>query len=232
MLNTLFGEISSTIHAAITSGLQQTVDTSELDVVNLKKILLEFLEQRHPHQVVLVICWTVITLLVHSRGSSPECREQLSQLIDFVSPLQNLRPDESMDKLRGSAGNGDGSAEWAPWQVAVLRDIVLVLLYYRDMLTALDQNSRSDFLKSFEWFSSLKYNLPEEEELPVLECGGATLTYGLQYTGPQSSLLLPCQSEKCLFSMMQAVNSQTTALCLGDDVSQLLLHSLCIHSLL
>ena len=224
MLESLFREISSAIHTAITSGLQQNIDTTELDVVKLKKILLEFLEQRHPHQVVLVISWTVIALFVHSRGSRPECREQLSQLIDFVSPLQNLRPDESMDKLRGSAGNGDGTAaEWAPWQVAVLRDIVLVLLYYRDMLAALDQNSQSDFLKSFEWFSSLKYNLPEEGELPVLECGGATITYGLQYSGPQSSLLLLPQSEKCLFSMIQAVNSQTTALCLGDDVSQCLL---------
>jgi dynein heavy chain len=220
VIRSLLAEISNTLTTVISGGLQQYTEKSELDIKKLKAVLLGFLECRQPHQVVLLISWTLMASLVQGRSAARECKEQLSQLIEFVAPLQKCRADESLDKLRQSPSTtNNGPIDWEPWQITILRDIVLIVIYYRDLLAVLDQNDCSNFSESFPWYSSLKYTLLEGETIPVLECGGASIPYGLQYTGLHSSLLLPPQTERCLFSLIQAVNLQSIALCLGADVT-------------
>nr|WAQ15579.1 axonemal dynein heavy chain E [Halisarca dujardinii] len=224
LLELLLAEIGSTLSTAITSILKQyRLGAGQVDAPTLKVFLLDVLQSRRPHQVVLVTSWTLIAALVLGRGRSvSECRDQLSQLVEFVAPLQKCRPDEALDRLRGSAAaktNADPAGEWEVWQVSVLRDIMLVLLYYRNMLSGLDQGELADLPNSFTWFSSVKYSLSEGQNLPVLECGAASIPYGLQYTGLHSSLLLPPQTEKSLFSLVQAVDQCCIALCLGNSVT-------------
>ena len=156
------------------------------------------------------------SLRSRGRSSRPSTRGEIRSLYstdDSQRPItQGVTPS-----LNSSENNAS-----LPYQYEKLVNLITLLVHKRDiihkLLSLLSKGSKG-LTQSFEWSSQVKYEYSNEDASLSVKILDARFTYGMEYQGACSRIVLTPMTDKCFVSLAQAVKCRMVGMCVGPSVS-------------
>lgn len=109
-----------------------------------------------------------------------------------------------------------------PYQYEKLVNLIALLVHKRDiiqkLLSLLSKGSK-ELTQSFEWLSQVKYEYSSEDAPLSVKILDARFSYGMEYQGACSRIVLTPMTDKCFVSLAQAVKCHMVGMCVGPSVS-------------
>ena len=156
------------------------------------------------------------SLRSRGRSSRPSTRGENQSLYsadDSQRPVtQGVTP--SLDSNENNAS--------LPYQYEKLVNLIALLMHKRDIihkLLSLLSKCSKDLTQSFEWLSQVKYEYFSEDASLSVKILDARFSYGMEYQGACSRIVLTPMTDKCFVSLAQAVKCHMVGMCVGPSVS-------------
>ena len=156
------------------------------------------------------------SLSARARGSRPSTRGEIQSLYSADSSQRPIAKGET------PSHNSDSNTTSLPYQYQKFVNLIILLMHKRDfihkLLGLLSSGSRAH-TQSFEWSSQVKYNYSKEDGSLSVKILDASISYGMEYQGACSRLVLTPMTDKCFVSLAQAVKCHMVGTCVGPSVS-------------
>ncbi|XP_068918735.1 dynein axonemal heavy chain 14 [Petaurus breviceps papuanus] len=149
--------------------------------------------QNHPGQVVLVVSQIMFNMRCtesfHSSEPALELKKVLEKLISFLGQLADLVVCDTLH-----------------FRIKItLEALLTIYVHCRDILT--DLLDKSIFEEdNFEWTRQLRYKWDENQKTCFVFQGHATFTYGCEYLGCTSRLVITPLTDRCWLTLTSALH--------------------------
>uniref|UniRef100_A0A7N4NFS6 Guanylate kinase-like domain-containing protein n=1 Tax=Sarcophilus harrisii TaxID=9305 RepID=A0A7N4NFS6_SARHA len=147
----------------------------------------------HPGQVILLVSQIIFT---------KECTES------FKSPKPDLKLKEVLEKLKSLLEQLADIVVCDTLHFRVkttLEALLTIYVHFRDVLTDLINHSIYDE-SNFEWTRQLRYKWNDKQKTCFVLQGHATFTYGFEYLGCTSRLVITPLTARCMLTLTSALH--------------------------
>jgi len=162
---------------------------------------------------------TVCGMLNSSRGVERE-DERVSEVnMASISAVKSSTSTEASDTGPPAYAKQSiiSTANLPKFQQIKLQSLQVILMNYKLKARNLSEPGSSNLNETFEWQSLLHYVWSSREQKCFISSLGPRLSYGYQYTGTSSRMMVTPLLERALFSLIMAVGSGIGALIDGPN---------------
>lgn len=146
--------------------------------------------------------------------------------VDAVSNISGVSQRQKKEQPEEDATKENAHRKMLlfPSQIQKISNIIAMLAHKRSLVQRLLEHAHEwEALKnptdSFDWQCHVRYRREEEQQALKVDILDAEFTYGFEYQGSSSRLVLSPLTDKCFVGLTQAVKNKMVGVCSGEFVS-------------